>query len=66
MLGIAALAPPPAPARPPPPPDAAAEPAPPARAAPDGGGGLTVDQLVPLLRKALKLSKPRSAKPTIG
>jgi hypothetical protein len=70
MLEIAtlapALAPPPAPARPPPPPDAAAEPAPPARADPDGGGGLTVDQLVPLLCKALKLSKPRSKQPTIS
>ncbi len=70
MLEIAALAParppPPVPARPPPPPAAAAEQAPPARAAPDGGGGLSVDQLVPLLCKALKLSKPRSKQPTIG
>jgi hypothetical protein len=49
MLEIAALSP----ARPPPPPDTAAEPAPPARAAPDGGGGLTMDQIRPLLRKAL-------------
>ena len=34
--------------------------------APDGGGDLTLDEVRPLLRKALKLTTPRSKQPTIG
>ncbi len=33
---------------------------------PDGGGGLTLDEVRPPLRKALKLTAPRSKQPTIG
>ena len=32
----------------------------------DGGGDLTLDEVRPLLRKALKLTAPRSKHPTIG
>ena len=55
-------------------PDAAAKPPPraepppaPAAQAPDcSGGDLTLDQVRPLLRAALKIPKPRSQQPTIG
>ncbi len=52
-----------APAKPPP----RAEPPPaPAAQAPDGSSGeLTLDQLLPLLRAALKIPKPRNQQPTI-
>ena len=65
MMAVAPTrAPPAAPARHPLPPAAAAETG--ARAAPDGGGDLTLDQVRPLLLKALKLPMLRSKQPTIG
>jgi hypothetical protein len=53
-------APPPAPPAHPRPPPAAA------KRTHDGGGDLTLDEVRPPLRNALKLTKPRSAQPSIG